>query len=155
MSQGLHLLIAYSKKLEKARCKKIALSHQGLILLTRVLEPEPEPEPEPLEPRVFSWSRSRSRSRTFFPSAPAPADLWPFTWPFIFLLTTQVFFIQLIDKNELEIFKYSGLKNIQLINSNNQTVTQSNVLYINDEIQGDGSFETVSAYFLPHLRKFK
>ena len=43
----------------------------------------------------------------------------------------------------------SGVKNVQLINSNNQTVTQSNVLYINDEIQGDGSFETVSADFLP------
>jgi len=38
---------------------------------------------------------------------------------------------------------------VQLINSNNQTVTQSNVLYINDEIQGDGSFETVSADFTP------
>ena len=43
----------------------------------------------------------------------------------------------------------SGVKNVQLINSNNQTVTQSNVLYINDEIQGDGSFETVSADFVP------
>ncbi len=36
----------------------------------------------------------------------------------------------------------SGVKNIQLINSNNQTVTESNVMYINDEIQGSGSFET-------------
>ena len=35
--------------------------------------------------------------------------------PFIFLLSTQIFFIQLIDKNELEIFKYSGLNNIKII----------------------------------------
>lgn len=43
----------------------------------------------------------------------------------------------------------SGVKNVQLINSNNQTVTQSNVVYVNDEIQGAGSFETVSADFTP------
>ncbi len=35
--------------------------------------------------------------------------------PFIFLLTTQFFFIYLIDKNELEIFKYNGLDNIKII----------------------------------------
>ena len=35
--------------------------------------------------------------------------------PFIFLLGTQVFFIQLIDKNELEIFKYTGLNNIKIV----------------------------------------
>ena len=42
----------------------------------------------------------------------------------------------------------SGVKNIQLINSNNQTVTESNVMYINDEIQGSGSFETRDADFI-------
>jgi lipopolysaccharide export system permease protein len=35
--------------------------------------------------------------------------------PFIFLLTTQLFFINLIDKNELEIFKYNGLDNMKII----------------------------------------
>ncbi len=35
--------------------------------------------------------------------------------PFIFLLSTQVFFISLIDKNELEIFKYTGLNNFKII----------------------------------------
>ena len=35
--------------------------------------------------------------------------------PFIFLLSTQVFFINLISKNELEIFKYSGLNNFKII----------------------------------------
>ena len=35
--------------------------------------------------------------------------------PFIFLISTQVFFISLIDKNELEIFKYTGLNNLKII----------------------------------------
>jgi len=35
--------------------------------------------------------------------------------PFIFLLTTQVFFINLIEKKELDIFKYSGLNNFLII----------------------------------------
>ncbi|MDA7700096.1 LptF/LptG family permease [Candidatus Pelagibacter sp.] len=35
--------------------------------------------------------------------------------PFIFLLSTQVFFIHLIDKNELQLFKYTGLNNIKII----------------------------------------
>ena len=42
----------------------------------------------------------------------------------------------------------SGLQNIQLINSNNQTVRESNLIYINDEIQGSGSFETRDADFI-------
>jgi lipopolysaccharide export system permease protein len=36
-------------------------------------------------------------------------------FPFIFLLSTQVFFIYLIDKKELEIFKYNGLTNFMII----------------------------------------
>ena len=35
--------------------------------------------------------------------------------PFIFLLSTQIFFINLIEKNELEVFKYSGLNNFTII----------------------------------------
>jgi len=35
--------------------------------------------------------------------------------PFIFLLTAQLFFMYLIDKNELEIFKYNGLNNIKIL----------------------------------------
>jgi len=35
--------------------------------------------------------------------------------PFIFLLSTQIFFIYLIDKKELEIFKYRGLNNFVII----------------------------------------
>jgi lipopolysaccharide export system permease protein len=36
-------------------------------------------------------------------------------FPFIFLLSTQVFFINFFKNNELNIFKYSGLKNISII----------------------------------------
>ncbi|QIZ20654.1 LptF/LptG family permease [Candidatus Pelagibacter giovannonii] len=35
--------------------------------------------------------------------------------PFIFLLSTQIFFIYLINKNELEVFKYTGLNNLKII----------------------------------------
>ena len=35
--------------------------------------------------------------------------------PFIILISTQVFFIKLIDKNELEIFKYIGLNNFKIV----------------------------------------
>ena len=35
--------------------------------------------------------------------------------PFIFLITTQLFFIKLFNNNEIEIFKYSGLKNSSIL----------------------------------------
>jgi len=35
--------------------------------------------------------------------------------PFIFLLAAQLFFLQLIENNELEIFKYNGLDNVKII----------------------------------------
>jgi len=37
-------------------------------------------------------------------------------FPFIFLIATQFFFLKLFDNDEINIFKYSGLKNIKLIN---------------------------------------
>ena len=36
-------------------------------------------------------------------------------FPFIFLITTQLFFIKLFNNNELEIFKYSGFKNSNIL----------------------------------------
>ena len=36
-------------------------------------------------------------------------------FPFIFLISTQLFFIKLFQNNEIEIFKYSGLKNINIL----------------------------------------
>ena len=35
--------------------------------------------------------------------------------PFIFLITTQLFFIKLFNNNEIEILKYSGLKNTSIL----------------------------------------
>ena len=35
--------------------------------------------------------------------------------PFIYLITTQLFFIKLFNNNEIEIFKYSGLKNTNIL----------------------------------------
>ena len=36
-------------------------------------------------------------------------------FPFIFLICTQFFFISFFKNSELEIFKYSGLKNLEII----------------------------------------
>jgi len=37
-------------------------------------------------------------------------------FPFVFLIATQFFFIKLFNNDEINIFKYSGLKNIKIIN---------------------------------------
>ena len=37
-------------------------------------------------------------------------------FPFIFLIATQFFFLKLFNNDEINIFKYSGLKNINIIN---------------------------------------
>ena len=36
-------------------------------------------------------------------------------FPFIFLISTQIFFLNLFNNNQIQIFKYSGLKNTQII----------------------------------------
>ena len=36
-------------------------------------------------------------------------------FPFIFLIATQFFFLKLFNNNELDIFKYSGLKNTKIL----------------------------------------
>ncbi|KRO55655.1 MAG: permease [Pelagibacteraceae bacterium BACL5 MAG-121015-bin10] len=36
-------------------------------------------------------------------------------FPFIFLISTQVFFVSLFNNNEIQIFKYSGLKNTSIL----------------------------------------
>ena len=36
-------------------------------------------------------------------------------FPFIFLIATQLFFIKLFNNNEIEVFKYSGLKNSKIL----------------------------------------
>ena len=55
---------------------------------------------------------------TFFPLflsfLNAPSIIFD-TLPFIFLISTQFFFINIIDKDELFIFKYSGLANTKVL----------------------------------------
>ena len=36
-------------------------------------------------------------------------------FPFILLITTQLFFIKLFNNDEIKIFKYSGLKNSKIL----------------------------------------
>ena len=36
-------------------------------------------------------------------------------FPFIFLISTQLFFITLFNNDELSVFKYSGLKNSKIL----------------------------------------
>ena len=36
-------------------------------------------------------------------------------FPFIFILSTQLFFVNIFEDNQIQIFKYSGLKNFQII----------------------------------------
>ena len=44
----------------------------------------------------------------------APALIFEI-FPFIFLISTQLFFVSLFNNNEIEIFKYSGLKNTSIL----------------------------------------
>ena len=44
----------------------------------------------------------------------APATIFEI-FPFIFLISTQLFFLELIDKNELEVLKINGLNNLKII----------------------------------------
>ena len=58
------------------------------------------------------------QTNIFFPiilsSLNAPATLFEI-FPFIFLIGTQFFFLDIIDKNELEILKINGLSNIRIL----------------------------------------
>ena len=44
----------------------------------------------------------------------APSTIFEI-FPFIFLISTQLFFLELIDKNELEVLKINGLNNLKII----------------------------------------
>ena len=50
----------------------------------------------------------------FIASLNSPSLLFEM-FPFVFLLTTQVFFVNLLNNNQIQIFKYSGLKNSKII----------------------------------------
>ena len=50
----------------------------------------------------------------FIASLNSPSLLFEM-FPFVFLLTTQVFFVNLLNNNQIQIFKYSGLKNSKIM----------------------------------------
>ena len=50
--------------------------------------------------------------------------------PFIFLISTQFFFINFLKNNELDIFKYSGLKNISIIKILSLTTLLMGILFV-------------------------
>tara|TARA_B100001027_G_scaffold208026_1_gene172958 strand:+ start:410 stop:1417 length:1008 start_codon:yes stop_codon:yes gene_type:complete len=50
--------------------------------------------------------------------------------PFIFLISTQFFFINFFKNNELEIFKYSGLKNMNIIKILSLTALLMGILFV-------------------------
>ena len=52
----------------------------------------------------------------FFTLLNSPALIFELL-PFIFLLTTQLFFISILKDNQFEIFKYYGIKNFTIINT--------------------------------------
>jgi lipopolysaccharide export system permease protein len=76
----------------------------GVILLTNILE----------QAEFFKNSDLSFTYQVFLAFLNSPSILFEIL-PFIFLISTQVFFINLINNNELEIFKYNGLSNQKIL----------------------------------------
>ncbi len=51
-------------------------------------------------------------------------------FPFIFILSTQLFFVNIFEDNQIQIFKYSGLRNIQIIKIVSVTTFMLSILII-------------------------
>ena len=81
---------------------KIFFIFFGVVLLTNILE----------QAEFFKNSDLSFSYQVFLAFLNSPSVLFEIL-PFIFLISTQIFFIGLINKNELEIFKYSGLNNLK------------------------------------------
>jgi len=83
---------------------KIFFIFFGVVLLTNILE----------QADYFKDSDLSFTYQFFLAFLNSPSVLFEIL-PFIFLISTQIFFIGLINKNELEIFKYSGLNNHKIL----------------------------------------
>jgi len=83
---------------------KIFFIFFGVILLTNILE----------QAEFFKNDDLSFAYLVFLAFLNSPSILFEIL-PFIFLISTQIFFIGLINKNELEIFKYSGLNNYKIL----------------------------------------
>ena len=82
---------------------KVFLTFFGLILIINILD----------QSEFFNNINVHFLFPVFLSFLNTPSIIFEIL-PFIFLIATQVFFIKLIDNNELEIFKYSGLDNIKI-----------------------------------------
>ena len=67
------------------------------------------------ETEFFSNKEVNSLYPIYLSLMSAPSVIFEM-FPFIFLITTQFFFLKLFNNDEIHIFKYSGLKNIKIIN---------------------------------------
>ena len=76
----------------------------AIILITNILE----------QVEFFKDIEFNFFSITFLSFLNSPSIIFEIL-PFIFLISTQIVFIKLIDKNELQIFKYVGLDNLKII----------------------------------------
>ena len=96
---------------------------------------------------------------SFFPimlsALNAPATLFEI-FPFIFLIATQFFFLDIIDKNELEILKISGLSNLRVLRtlfltsfviSPSNIVSISSLLIILLNVNSD-TFSSIFVFYL-------
>ena len=83
---------------------KIFFIFFGLILITNILE----------QAEFFTNINVHFSYPIFLSFLNTPSIIYEIL-PFIFLITTQFFFIKLIDNYELQIFKYSGLNNLKIV----------------------------------------
>jgi lipopolysaccharide export system permease protein len=67
------------------------------------------------ETEFFSNKEVNSLYPIYLSLMSAPSIIFEM-FPFIFLIATQFFFLKLFNNDEIHIFKYSGLKNIKIIN---------------------------------------
>ena len=83
---------------------KIFLIFFVVILITNILE----------QIEFFKEIRLNFTQLIFISFLNTPSVMFEIL-PFVFLISTQIFFINLLEKNELEVFKYSGLNNFKII----------------------------------------
>tara|TARA_B110000037_G_C17120196_1_gene505469 strand:- start:3279 stop:4355 length:1077 start_codon:yes stop_codon:yes gene_type:complete len=76
----------------------------GLVLILNILK----------EIEFFSNKEVNSLYPIYLSVMNSPSIIFEM-FPFIFLIGTQFFFLKLFNNNEIEIFKYSGLKNIKIV----------------------------------------
>ena len=76
----------------------------GLVLILNILQ----------EIEFFNNKNVNSIFPLYLASMNTPTIIFEM-FPFIFLISTQFFFIKLFSNNEINIFKYFGLKNLNII----------------------------------------